>query len=101
MRTKNEAKEHHAAEALAAAQELAATIKDKTVVIKSKGNGGRLFGKITSKEVAQHLSQMVGKEIDKRKVELERDIKEFGTCNATVKLHPGVTSAFKVKVEEQ
>ena len=60
-----------------------------------------MFGKITSKEVAQHLSQMVGKEIDKRKVELERDIKEFGTCNAIVKLHPGVTSAFKVKVEEQ
>ena len=90
-----------AAEALAAAQQLAATIKDKTVVIKSKGNGGRLFGKITSKEVAQHLSQMVGTEIDKRKVELERDIKEFGTTNATVKLHPGVTSTFKVKVEEQ
>ena len=87
--------------ALAAAQQLAATIKDKTVVIKSKGNGGRLFGKITSKEVAQHLSQMVGTEIDKRKVELERDIKEFGTTNATVKLHPGVTSTFKVKVEEQ
>lgn len=101
VRTKNEAKEHHAAEALAAAQQLAATIKDKTVVIKSKGNGGRLFGKITSKEVAQHLSQMVGTEIDKRKVELERDIKEFGTTNATVKLHPGVTSTFKVKVEEQ
>ena len=101
VRTKNEAKEHHAAEALAAAQQLAATIKDKTVVIKSKGNGGRLFGKITSKEVAQHLSQMAGTEIDKRKVELERDIKEFGTTNATVKLHPGVTSTFKVKVEEQ
>ena len=80
VRTKNEAKEHHAAEALAAAQQLAATIKDKTVVIKSKGNGGRLFGKITSKEVAQHLSQMVGTEIDKRKVELERDIKRRVTA---------------------
>ena len=101
VRTKNEAKEHHAAEALEAARQLADTIKDKVVLIRSKGNGGRLFGKITSKEVAAHLSQQVGHEIDKRKVELERDIKEFGTYGATVKLHPGVTSTFKVKVEEQ
>lgn len=101
VRTKNEAKEHHAAEALAAAQKLAETIKDKTIVIKSKGNGGRLFGKITAKEVALHLGQQVNHEIDKRKVDLEREIKEFGTYNATVKLHPGVTSSFKVKVEEQ
>lgn len=101
VRTKNEAKEHHAAEALAAAQQLADSIKDKTIVIKTKGNGGRLFGKITSKEVALHLGQQVNHEIDKRKVELEREIKEFGTYSATVKLHPGVTSTFKVKVEEQ
>ena len=100
-RTKSEAKEHHAAEALAAAQALADKVKDKTVTLKAKGGAsGRLFGKITAKDVAEALSKAVGTELDKRKVELERDIKEFGTTNATVKLHPGVSAAFKVKVEE-
>lgn len=100
-RTKSEAKEHHAAEALAAAQALADKVKDKTVTLKAKGGAsGRLFGKITAKDVAEALSKTVGTELDKRKVELERDIKDFGTYSATVKLHPGVSAAFKVKVEE-
>ena len=100
-RTKSEAKEHHAAEALAAAQALADKVKDKTVTLKAKGGAsGRLFGKITAKDVAEALTKVAGTEIDKRKVELERDIKDFGTYSATVKLHPGVSAAFKVKVEE-
>ena len=100
-RTKSEAKEHHAAEARAAAQALADKVKDKTVTLKAKGGAsGRLFGKVTAKDVAEALSKVAGAEIDKRKVELERDIKDFGTYSATVKLHPGVSAAFKVKVEE-
>ena len=54
----------------------------------------------TAKDVAEALSKVAETEIDKRKVELERDIKDFGTYSATVKLHPGVSAAFKVKVEE-
>ena len=100
-RTKTEAKEHHAAEAVSTAQALADKIKDKTVTLKAKGGAsGRLFGKITAKDVAEGLSKLVGTEVDKRKVELERDIKDFGTYTAGVKLHPGVAAAFKVKVEE-
>ena len=100
-RTKSEAREHHAAEALAAAQALADKVKDKPVTLKAKGGAsGRLFGKVTAKDVAEALSKVAGTEIDKRKVELERDIKDFGTYSATVKLHPGVSAAFKVKVEE-
>lgn len=100
-RTKSEAREHHAAEALAAAQALADKVKDKTVTLKAKGGAsGRLFGKVTAKDVAEALSKVAGTEIDKRKVELERDIKDFGTYSATVKLHPGVSAAFKVKVEK-
>ena len=100
-RTKSEAKEHHAAEALAAAQALADKVKDKTVTLKAKGGAsGRLFGKVTAKDVAEALSKVAETEIDKRKVELERDIKDFGTYSAAVKLHPGVSAAFKVKVEE-
>ena len=100
-RTKNEAREHHAAEALAAAEKLAERIKGKTVSLKAKGGAsGRLFGKVTSKDVAEALSVVAGETVDKRKVELERDIKDFGTFSAVVKLHPGVTADFKVKVEE-
>ena len=100
-RTKSEAREHHAAEARAAAQALADKVKDKTVTLKAKGGAsGRLFGKVTAKDVAEALSKVAETEIDKRKVELERDIKDFGTYSATVKLHPGVSAAFKVKVEE-
>lgn len=102
VKTKNAAKEHHAAEALAAAQTLAAKVEGKTVVLKAKGGAsGRLFGKITGKDVAEGLTKLVGIPVDKRKVELDRDIKDFGTFNAVVKLHPGVSAGFKVKVEEE
>lgn len=100
-KTKSDAKAHHAAEALAAAQALAEKIKDQTVELKAKGGAaGKLYGKITSKDVAAALSQKIGTEIDKRKVELSRDIKDFGTTECTVLLHPGVVAPFKVKVEE-
>ena len=100
-KTKSDAKAHHAAEALAAAQALAEKIKDQTVELKEKGDAaGKLYGKITSKDVAAALSQKIGTEIDKRKVELSRDIKDFGTFTAVIKLHAGVSATFKVKVEE-
>ena len=71
------------------------------MTVKAKGGAsGRLFGKVTTKEVAAALSQVAGTEIDKRKVEIDREIKDFGTYNATVRLHTNVTAAFKVKVEE-
>ena len=100
-KTKSDAKAHHAAEALAAAQALAEKIKDQTVELKAKGGAaGKLYGKITSKDVAAALSQKIGTEIDKRKVELSRDIKDFGTTEGAVRLHTGVVAPFKVKVEE-
>ena len=81
--------------------ELGLDLGDSTVTVKAKGGAsGRLFGKVTTKEVAAALSQVAGTEIDKRKVEIDREIKDFGTYNATVRLHTNVTAAFKVKVEE-
>jgi large subunit ribosomal protein L9 len=100
-REKANAADFHEAEAVAAAQELAAKINEKTVTISTKGgNSGKLFGKVTGKEVAAALSEMVGTTIDKKKVELEtRDIKEAGVYNAKVRLHVGVVANFKVNVE--
>lgn len=99
-RTKSEAKAHHEAEARAAAEDLAAKIKDRTVTIQVKGGAsGKLYGKVTGKDVAEELGRLVGAEIDKKKVELP-SIKEFGTYDAQIRLHAGVAAAFKVQVQE-
>lgn len=100
-RTKSEAKAHHEAEARAEAEALAAKVKDKVVTVKVKsGASGKLYGKVTSKDVAEALSKLIGAEIDKKKVDLPSGIKEFGSYDAAVKLYAGVSAGFKVKVEE-
>ena len=100
-RTKSEAKAHHEAEARAAAEALAERIKGKTVAVKVKGGAsGKLYGKVTAKDVAEVLSKMVGAEVDKKKVEMPSSIKEFGSYDANVRLYGGVAAPFKVKVEE-
>ena len=94
-RTKSEAKAHHEAEALAA------KIKGQTVTAKVKGGAsGKLYGKVTGKEVADLLTALTGTEIDKKKVELPSAIKEFGSYDASVRLYAGVVAPFKLKVEE-
>ena len=98
-RTKSEAKAHHEAEARAAAEALAAKIKGQTVTAKVKGGAsGKLYGKVTGKEVADLLTALT--EIDKKKVELPSAIKEFGSYDASVRLYAGVVAPFKLKVEE-
>ena len=100
-RTKSEAKAHHEAEARAAAEALAAKIKGQTVAVAFKGGAsGKLYGKVTGKDVADVLSKLTGTEIDKKKVEMPASIKEFGTYDANVRLYAGVVAPFKVKVEE-
>ena len=97
-RTKSEAKAH---EARAAAEELAAKIKGQVVTAKVKGGAsGKLYGKVTGKEVAELLTALTGTEIDKKKVELPSAIKEFGSYDASVRLYAGVVAPFKLKVEE-
>ena len=102
VKTKAEAKEHHAAEELAAAKELAKKIQDQTVTIQAKaGTGGRLFGSITAKDIAQSISQKLGVTVDKRKITMDiKEIKAFGSYTAQVKLHNGVTATFTAKVVE-
>ena len=100
-RTKSEAKAHHEAEARPEAEALADKVKDKVVTVKVKGGAsGKLYGKVTSKDVAEALSKLIGAEIDKKKVDLPSGIKEFGSYDAAVKLYAGVSAGFKVKVEE-
>lgn len=101
VRTKAAAVEHHAAEELAAAQALAKKIGGKTVVLKAKaGQNGRLFGSVTAKDIAEALGRAVGEPIDKRKIVLDGEIKNFGSYAVEVKVYPKVTAKLTVRVEE-
>lgn len=101
VRTKAAAVEHHAAQELAAAQALAKKINGQTVTLKAKaGQGGRLFGSVTAKDIAAALGRKVGESIDKRKIVMDGDIKNFGSYQVDVKIYPKVAAKLTVRVEE-
>lgn len=96
------AKAHHAQVELDNAKAEKEKIEGKTVHVTAKaGNGGKLFGAVTAKEIATALKQEYKIEIDKKKITLSNDIKAFGTFDFTVKLHNGVVASMKVQVSEQ
>ena len=86
---------------LDAAKELAAVLETKQVVVKMKaGEGGRVFGSVSSKEIVAEFKAQHGIELDKKKVVLQDSLKNFGNYEVQVKLHPQVTGKFTVKVTE-
>ncbi|QJX74787.1 50S ribosomal protein L9 [Priestia megaterium] len=98
---KNREQKDAAAE-LQANKELKATLEELTVELKAKsGEGGRLFGSITSKQIAEELKKKHNIKVDKRKIELNDAIRALGYTNVPVKLHPEVTANVKVHVTEQ
>ncbi|MBE6750688.1 MAG: 50S ribosomal protein L9 [Ruminococcaceae bacterium] len=100
LKNREESVAHHKAEELKAAKETAAKLDGKTVTIKAKaGAGGRLFGSVTSKEIAAQIKATLGVEIDKKKMSVA-DIKNFGEYTAEVKLHQGIIAKVNVKVTE-
>ena len=72
----------------------------KFVMTAKAGQGGRLFGSITAKQVAEEIKKQYNIVVDKRKVVLECDIKEFGTYKAEVKLYTGISANIDVQVTE-
>lgn len=91
-----------AAEQLAAAQDLAQLLETKEVTVKIKsGEGGRAFGSVSSKEIAQAAKEQCGLELDKKKIQLPEPLKALGAYEVGVKLHPKVTGKLKVKVIEE
>lgn len=83
------------------AEEIAAAINGKTVkAIAKAGSNGRLFGSVTSGNIAELIEKQFGKKIDKKKVTLKTEIKNFGTYEADIKLYNGVTAKVTVEVEE-
>ncbi|WP_020059680.1 50S ribosomal protein L9 [Bacillus sp. 123MFChir2] len=83
-------------------KELKETLEKLTVELKAKsGEGGRLFGSITSKQIVDGLQKTHNIKLDKRKFEMDDAIRALGYTNVTVKLHPQVTATVKVHVTEQ
>lgn len=83
------------------AQALAKEIEAAKVVVKLKaGESGKSFGSISSKEISIAAKEQLGIDIDKKKMHLKESIKNLGTFEVPVKLHPKVTAQLSVKVEE-
>ncbi len=93
--------EREAAEELQEAKVLKDKLEKLTVELSAKsGEGGRLFGSITSKQIADELNKAYSIKIDKRKLDLDDSIRSLGVTNVPVKLHHEVTATLKVHVKE-
>ena len=81
------------------AEDIKAKIESKTVKVVSKaGENGRLFGAITSKDIADAIQKEFLVELDKKKIDLDAPIKQVGLSEVTLKLFPGVQAKCKVDV---
>lgn len=91
-----------AKETLEAAQTLSEEMGGKEVKVAVKtGEGGRVFGSVSSKEIAEELKKQLGYEVDKKKILLDSPIKVLGVTEVSIKLHAKVTARIKVNVIAQ
>ena len=103
LKGQKKAEEKKQAEELAAAQELKGLLENDESIIKLSakiGEDGRLFGSITTKQVAEALQKQHNVKLDKRKIELENPIRALGFTKMPVKIHPEVTAMLTVQVTE-
>ena len=99
LKLQNQHADKVAAENLAAAKEVAKEVETKKVVIKMKtGEGGKSFGSISSKEIAEATKVQTGLTVEKNKIHLNESIKALGTYEVPVKLHPQLTATLTVQV---
>ena len=83
----------------AAAKEMAAKLEKITLKIEAKGgDSGKLFGSITSKDIAEALEKQEGMKIDKKKIEMKTPIKQAGETEVTLKLFTEISAQLKVSV---
>lgn len=101
-KNKEAAKQHRLDEEKSNAQKSAEILEGKSIRLTAKaGSKGKLFGSITSKEIAEHLKKTFNIDVDKRKITLAEDIKAFGTYQANVKLYNGISAKIYVVVGEE
>lgn len=98
----NAAKVKKEEQAFAEAKALAAKIDTLEVTVKTKaGEGGRLFGSITNKDIADLIKAKHNLDIDKKKIVMEHPIRNLGSSHVTIKVYPKVTAKIKVNVIEE
>ena len=101
LEVQNASAEKRKAEEKREAEELGKKLEEMKIVVKAKsGEGGRLFGAITSKQIAEALAANNIK-IDKRKIELDEPIRTLGVTQVPVKLHPEVKAKLNVQIAEE
>lgn len=101
LKNREQSKQHKIDVATEAAKEAAAKINGSTVKLTAKaGKNGKLFGSVTSKEIAEKIKEQFKIDVDKRKISVD-DIKNFGTYTAEVKLYTGISATVSVQVGEQ
>ncbi len=102
LKLKQKHDEKLAQERLEEAKKLGEEIKEMSIELKLKaGAGGKVFGSVSTKEIAQAAKEQLNLDIDKKKLLLDEPIKAFGTHEVTVKLHPQVSTVLRVKVTEE
>ncbi len=102
MKLKNANEERLAQQQLAEAQALADKMKGMSVTLYIKaGEGGKTFGSVSTKEIAEAASMQCQLDIDKKKIVLPEPIKAIGTYEVGIKLHQKVTGKLTVKVAEE
>lgn len=84
------------------AEDIKAAIDGKKVVAPAKaGSNGKLFGSVTTGTIAELIEKQFGKKIEKKKISLKSDIKNFGTYEADIKLYNGVNAKVTIEVVEE
>ncbi len=100
IQRKRAAQDAREAEMLAEAKDKAAKLKDQIIALEVKcGDKGRLYGSVTSAEVAEALEKQHGIKVDKRKIDIGDPIRETGIRTISVWLYSGVTTPMKLDVQ--
>lgn len=90
------------AQKIADAKALAESLKEKAVILKIRsGEGGKLFGSVSTKEIAEAAKAQLGLDLDKKKMQQTEPIKTLGTHIIPIKLYKEVSGELTVKVTEQ
>ncbi len=99
LKNREQSAAHHKQEEINAAKATAQLLEGKTVTVKAKaGSNGKLFGSVTSKEIASEIENSLSVKIDRKKMQVA-DIKNFGEYTAEIKLYQGISAKLTVKVE--
>lgn len=102
LKLKKANEEKVAKKMLEEAERLAKDLEKKEVICNVKvGANGKIFGSVSSKEIADAAKKQLGVDLDKKKIVIDETIKSLGTCDVKLKLHAKVTGTLKVKVIEK